>query len=470
MSAAGTRTLTVVVPRQRAPRVPALAITVTAGPDRGLRVTATEPLILVGRAEGAQVRLSDATVSQFHLELEAGPDGVELADLGSHNGTRIGGVVLRQARVPFGGEVTLGSTSLRLDAEGEVIAEAAAEASFGELVGWSTPMRQVYAQLARLAVTDLSVLLEGETGTGKELAARGLHDASRRAAQPFVVLDCTSIPPELAESVLFGHQRGAFTGADETRIGMVQAAQGGTLFLDEIGELPLALQPKLLRVLERRQVVPVGTTQPRDVDIRLVSASFRDLRAMINAGTFREDLYYRLAQARVRLPSLAERPEDLRPLAQHFLASLPPSVRAARSIDADALEALVARPFAGNVRELRGVVERLALLAEGATVTLDDVVMDRMLATGRKGSLARASAMAARAREDAAATPPTVGDEAIEPFKVAKRTVVDEFERAYLAKLLARAGTNISRAAALAGIERQSLRDLLERHGLRGEG
>jgi DNA-binding NtrC family response regulator len=311
----------------------------------------------------------------------------------------------------------------------------------------------VYAQLERLAPSDLSVLIEGETGTGKEVAARALHAASRRARGPFVVLDCTAVPPALAESVLFGHEKGAFTGANERRVGVFEAATDGTVFLDEVGELPSEVQPKLLRVLERREVVPVGGTRPRPVNIRMVSATWRDLRAMINQGSFREDLYYRLAFASVRLPSLAERRDDIPALLQHFLARLPPATGGTRAVAPDALAALVARNYPGNVRELLATIERAALVADGAVITRADLAFERRLA-----------AEASRAR------PEVEGDDAaLAPFRAAKQTSIDEFERAYLARLVERAGSNISRAAALAGISRVSLRDLLRRHGLRDD-
>jgi DNA-binding NtrC family response regulator len=319
------------------------------------------------------------------------------------------------------------------------------------------------------------VLLEGETGSGKELAARGLHAAGARAKAPFLVLDCTAIPAQLAESVLFGQDGGTnasarakddgtFSAVSERRAGIFEGASGGTVFFDDIGELPFDLQPKVLRVLERREVVPVGATAARPVDVRVVSATRRDLRTMVNCGRFREDLYDRVAQARVRIPSLAERTDDVKPLVQHFLSRIPWRMKAARAIDGAALEAIAERSFPGNVRELKAAVERAAMLAEGATITADDIAFERLLTVEHARG---------QGAEVPAPEPPDGGHVATEPplgrFKEAKRTLIDEFEKAYLARLLARAGTNISRAASLAGIERQSLRDLLRRHGLRGE-
>jgi DNA-binding NtrC family response regulator len=337
-------------------------------------------------------------------------------------------------------------------------AEESTETSFGGLIGQSTVMRDLYSLLARLARNDLSVVMQGATGTGKEEAARALQTRSRRSSGPFVVLDCTAIPPTLAPSILFGHEKGAFTGATERRSGVFESANDGVLFIDEVGELPLDLQPLLLRVLENREVVPVGATRPRRVNVRVISATWRDLRAMVNKGTFREDLYYRLAQAALWMPSLDERRDDIPLLVQHFLARLPREVPAARSASPEALAMLAARSFPGNVRELRNTVERMALLADGPVVTAADLRFERMLATVRTNTPPAAVSPYALA----------ASDEMIlnEPFKEAKRTIVDEFEHGYLVQLLERAQRNLTRAALLAGLERHNLRDLLKKHGL----
>ncbi len=317
-------------------------------------------------------------------------------------------------------------------------------------------MRALYTLLERLAPTDLSLLIEGPTGTGKELAARAIHEASGHAEGPFVVLDCTAIPPSLAESILFGHERGAFTGAAERRPGVFEAAAQGTLFLDEVGELPSELQPKLLRVLEQRQVVRVGASQAIPVHARILSATWRELRLRVNQGTFREDLYYRLAQARVNLPALAERPDDIPLLVTYFLENLPAGTRCARAIAPDALVELSSREFRGNVRELRHTVERAAMLAAGDVIVSSDLAFERML----MGECQRAKSSPTESM--LSETP----DSALPLFKEAKRTLVDEFERSYLEQLLGRAGKNLSRASAFAGIERHHLRDLLKKHGL----
>lgn len=308
-------------------------------------------------------------------------------------------------------------------------------------------MRELFALLERLAPTELTVSVHGPTGSGKELVARAIHDGSARAKGPFVVLDCAALPASLAESVLFGHAVGAFTGANEARGGVFEAADGGTVFLDEIGELPLDLQPKLLRVLEQRQVTRVGESRPRPISVRVVSATWRDLRRMVNRGLFRDDLYFRLAQTRIVLPSLAERREDIELLANDFLRKLPRNAACARALSREALGELAARDYAGNVRELKNAVERAAYMCDGPVIRPHDLAFERMLERGRDVQ---------------------EGDEGSElpDFKGAKRTAVDDFERDYLARLMAKTGGNIATAAGLAGIERHYLRSLLKKHGL----
>jgi DNA-binding NtrC family response regulator len=443
----------------------ALVWKVIAGADTGQSGEVKDGHAIFGRVDGVDVRLTDTTISQFHFEAWAMEGGISIRDLGSHNGTMASGIALKHAFIPPGTQLQIGDTVLELSCGERVVVERSKATFYGALVGSSTKMRELYAVLERLARTNLSVLIEGETGTGKELAARALHEGGPRASGPFVAVNCAAIPASLAESILFGHEKGAFTGADERRVGVFEAASGGTVFLDEVAELPRDLQAKLLRAIEQREVVPVGTTKPRPFDARIVSATWQGLRELVNRGTFREDLYFRLAQARVRMPSLRERPEDIKPLVQHFLATLPPDVHAARAITKEALDAIAQRTFPGNVRELRSTVERVAMLAEGPTITEQDLAFERLIAADRSAQSSRSLGEI----EEKLGTPSDDPNAPLEPFKEAKRTVIDEFEKAYLARLLARAGTNISRAAALAGIERQSMRDLLKRHGLRGE-
>lgn len=434
-------------------RMVPLRIAVIEGPDRGTQRLVDAQRVLIGRGETADVRLTDPTVSMCHAELAWSGRGIAVRDLGSRNGVKVGSVRLVEGTVPAGSRIALGNTVIVVAPEADHDVPTSSASSFGGLTGGSRPMRELFALLERLAKTELSVVIQGRTGTGKEVAARALHERGRRASGPFVVLDCTAIPPGLAPSVLFGAEKGAYTGATERRMGVFEAAHGGTLFIDEVGDLPADLQPALLRALQSREVVPVGSTRPRPVNVRVIAATWRDLRAMVNRETFREDLYFRLAQATVWMPPLEERRDDIPLLVEHVLRSLPPDVEAARAIAPDALAALAARAYPGNVRELISTVQRLAMLAGGPAITGADLAFERMLATERGHER-----IAEGADDD--------GEGPLPPFKEARRTVVEEFERDYLARLIERTRRNISRAAAVAGLERHNLRELLRKHGL----
>ncbi len=446
------------------PTIRGIRVTVVSGPDVGVDSVLALNRGILGRSQGCDVRLSDPTISAFHVELHAVDDqaAIHVKDLSSRNGTRYAGARIEAALLPSGATVEVGSSVVRIQLDAAVETPLPDIHSFGELRGRNGAMREMFSTLQRLARTELSILIEGQTGTGKELAARAVHDASLYGQGPFAVLDCTAIPSTLAESVLFGHERGAFTGASERRIGIFEAAEGGTVFLDEVGELPLELQPKLLRVLERREVVRVGSTTPKPVQVRVISATWRDLRQMINHGRFREDLYYRLAQARVTIPPLKERADDIPTLVYHFLQRLPPNTQGARAISPEALQELMRREYAGNIRELKSAVERAAMMAEGAVITPADLAFERILS----GERAKAQTISA---PTAVAPPGSDPQQPLTPFKDAKRTLIDEFEKDYLQRLLHRTGDNLSRAAALAGIERHYLRDLFRKHGLRSD-
>ena len=445
---------TVALERRKLPEAHGVRLEVVAGADRGRSAETSRRKVVVGRSSGADFQLNDRTVSAFHVALAAVEGGIEVRDLESSNGVLHAGARILHAVVPPGAVLKLGATQLRLELAGVLEAAPRDAASFGSLKGTSLAMRELFDALGRLAKTELSVLVQGPTGTGKELAARALHAASARHGGPFVVLDCTTIPATLAESVLFGHEKRAFTGATDRHRGVFEAADGGTVFLDEIGELPSELQPKLLRVLEQRQLLRVGSTQPRPVDVRVVSATWRDLRAAINKNRFREDLYHRLAQALVEIPGLEERREDISLLVDHVLDGLPRDKECARAIDAEAMAELRARPWPGNVRELRNVVERAAWTALSDTIRAADLAFGRRLAGERRPP--GPSQLAA-------------DDGGIGPFKEAKRTLIDDFEREYLKKLFARTQGNISKAATLAGVERHYIRTLYRKHGLRSD-
>ncbi|HEY3352991.1 MAG TPA: sigma 54-interacting transcriptional regulator [Polyangia bacterium] len=421
--------------------VPRVKLKVTRGPDKGQEVVLERDEILIGSADAADLRLSDPTVSRNHCAIRMTAKGPLLRDLGSTNGTRIESVAVREAYVPAGATIDLGHSRVRFQPLGESVEIPLLQAEkFGRCLGRSVVMRRLFTMAQQVAPTDVTVLLEGETGTGKDALAEAIHAASARAKGPLNVVDCGSIPPQLIEAELFGHERGAFTGADRARAGAFEEADGGTLFLDEIGELPLALQPKLLRVLEAREVKRVGAAQPHKIDVRVIAATNRDLREEVNRGTFRQDLYYRLEVVRLRLPPLRERPEDVPVLIEHFRHSVRPGADLP-PFSEEVLAHFVNHPWPGNVRELRNAVERAVVLQE----------------------LPIPVAMGAAAA--AAGT-----EEAIDlrvPFKDAKNALTERFERRYLGALLTATAGNVSEAARRAGIDRVYLLKLLKRYGLR---
>jgi transcriptional regulator with GAF, ATPase, and Fis domain len=332
------------------------------------------------------------------------------------------------------------------------------------MLGTSSSMREIFAVVERTAPTDLTVLITGETGTGKELVARAIHESSgQRAAQPFVVLDCASIPATLIESALFGHERGAFTGADQRRSGHFEQANGGTIFLDEIGELDLSLQPRLLRVLERKEVRRVGASEPISVDARILAATNRDLRAAVQAGTFREDLYYRLSTVLITLPPLRARRHDIPLLAQHFLDVIAHRRGLGLSFLDDAWSHLRSYSWPGNVRELRNVVERAAELAVESTIGVEDLRLSAPRALIGTGLTPTTTSSV-----PAEVTLPEVAVGLEMHFKQAKQCIVEAFEAAYLRALLAHHKGNITHAARGAGLTRHHLRDLIRRYQAAG--
>jgi transcriptional regulator with GAF, ATPase, and Fis domain len=433
-----------VAAERRGLKVLSVDLVVVDGPGRGQRASVRGGAIRIGTAPGNELRLSDPTVSRLHCEIRVRPDGMTLRDRGSTNGTFVGGVRLRDADVPAGTLVRVGSTTLRIEVGDEpAFVDVSPRSELGELVGSSLEMRRVYAVLERIAPTDTTLLIEGETGTGKDVVARSLHAASRRAKGPFVPIDCGAIPENLIESELFGHVRGAFSGAIGDRKGVFEEADGGTLFLDEIGEMPLSLQPKLLRAIETRTIRRVGSSAARPVDVRLCAATNRQLALCVNEGTFREDLYYRLAVVEVTLPPLRARPEDVPALAQHFYRRLAPG---SGDLPPEFLARLAARSWPGNVRELRNFIER--------SVSLGFVTQ----AAG--GGAARAARAAAKA--DVESLIPLHL-----PLKDARQAWTESFEEIYLRTLLKKTGGNVTRAAELAGVSRRFLQRLAARLGIK---
>jgi len=438
-------------------------VEVTSGPDNGLVRDIEAPVIRVGARRGNDVQLTDAKVSGLHCEIRLDERGYRLRDLDSTNGTYVGGLRINDIYIQPGTQISVGGSRLRFEPLGESVeVELSERDRFGSMIGRSVKMRELFARLEKLAASDATVLITGETGVGKELVAESLHELSPRIDGPFMVLDCGSIPANLIESELFGHERGAFTGATSSYVGAFERADGGTLFLDEIGELPLAMQPKLLRVLESHEVRRIGSTKTTTVNIRVVAATNRDLGVEVNRGRFREDLFYRLAVARVHVPPLRERKEDIPLLIEHILSTTPGGEHA--YIAPETIELMMKHDWPGNVRELRNVIERAVLLSESPG----------------QDALRRAPAPTPARTDGVTATPSTTMshtglamsvpiDVAI-PFKHAKQSVINEFEKRYISRLLEQHGGNISAAARAAGIDRMSIHKMLHRLGLANPG
>jgi DNA-binding NtrC family response regulator len=441
------RDATDAMPSVRASHSGVPRITATSGPAAGAALAMSQSLATVGRHETNDLVLADPNVSGVHLELSRDGDRVRVRDMKSTNGTWLGAHRVVDILLAPGAEISVGATTLRFDVDDRAARAAVSEhESFGALVGQSIAMRELFAVLERIAPKDLSVLVQGETGTGKEEVARAIHAASPRASAPFVVIDATSLPETLAEALLFGHEKGAFTGATERREGFFEAATGGTIFIDEIGELPSSLQSKFLRVLERHEIVRVGNHSPTPIDVRVVAATHRDLRREIEAGRFREDLFFRLGQIRVRIAPLRDRPEDIDGLCAKLLETIAPSSRI--TIEPAALDHLRAQSWPGNARELRNVLARAAALTDGGVIRRTDIAGE---GDGFRGTRDERTAL------DLSGT-----------FADAKGRAIERFESSYLAALMKRAGGNLSRAARDADVARHHLRDLLKKRGLYG--
>ena len=418
-------------------------LSVTRGPDTGLTFETAGMPVRIGTSADNDIVLTDDTVSRRHAELEPTPLGMRVRDVESTNGLVIGGIRIRDAFIPGDFQVALGETWIAAQWLGETVdREQVASDRFGDVLGRSARMRELFADLERIAGTDVTLLIEGETGTGKDLIAESVHNASARSAGPFVVFDCGAAAPTVIESELFGHERGAFTGAHGTHVGVFEQADGGTLFLDEIGELPLELQPKLLRVLEKLEIRRIGGRQTINVDARIIAATNRNLRSAVQRREFRQDLYFRLAAAHIAVPPLRDRMDDLEQLVEHFLGMQNPP-RTLADVPIHVWEMFKAHRWPGNVRELRNAVQRLA------------VTPDRPLHDATTGGPAPTAAW-------------TRGD-AVVPLRIARRQAGDDFERAYLEHVLDKTGGNVTRAAALAEVSRQMMQKLMRKHGM-GEG
>lgn len=425
---------------------------VLSGEHRGTETTLSRDVVRIGKSNENDLVLSDGTVSRLHCELVRERTGWLVRDLGSTNGTRLDGTPVKEAWLSPGAVLSVGKVEIRVRAREERIEIPPSEKThFGDVVGRSLAMRRVFGMLERLARADVSILLGGETGTGKDLVARAIHAASDRSKRPFVVVDCGAVVSTLIESELFGHERGAFTGAAGQRKGALELAHGGTLFLDEIGELPLDLQPKLLRALETRTFKRVGGSAEVSVDIRVIAATKRNLLAEVERGKFREDLYFRLAVAPIVMPPLRERREDIPFLIDGLLASTTSPGQEKLGVSERVIAALASHEWPGNVRELRNVLERASYLARAGG--------DHEISAAH---LPFSAAREAPKREEAFVF------SADKSYRDTRTAYEDRFERAYVTWLLAKHGGNVSAAARAADMDRKYLHKLARKHGIGG--
>jgi two-component system, NtrC family, response regulator HydG len=435
--------------RDDAPSHLGFVLVVVDGPDRGKRFVLDPEQgsrFLIGNSPACAIRLSDRTVSRRHLALDLDGPELKLTDLGSTNGTEVEAPRVQVGEVTLdGGEsIRLGGTTLRIEREvGTAPASPDGRARFGRLVGASAAMRALYPLCEKLAASDIPVIVEGETGTGKEVLAECLHEQGPRASGPFIVFDCTAVPPTLVESELFGHEKGAFTGATASRKGVFEEAHGGTLLIDEIGDLEQSLQAKLLRALERSEVRRVGGNRFIKVDVRVIAATRRDLDRAVQEGTFRDDLFHRLAVGRIELPPLRRRYGDIEVLAAHFCKQLGKT-----TLPAHVVASWRALPWPGNARELRNAVARYLAL----------------------GDLAPLPGAAAPATDLPAAVESAGEVDLVEqilqkdwPLARAREHLVREFEERYVARVLAQHGGVVTKAAAASGIARRHFQRLRAR-------
>lgn len=430
-------------------RTCAFRLTVVRGPDDGgvVVVDAAAPLpTLIGTGEVAELRLRDREVSRRHVSVEVEGPRLRLRDLGSTNGTRVNGVQVSEAFLTGGETVELGSTALHVvrdEMGGRPLPTSDAQ-SFGDYVGRSLSMRRLYPVCERLAASDVPLVIEGETGTGKEALAEAIHARGARATKPFVIFDCTAVPGSLIEAALFGHEKGAFTGATTAKEGCFEEANGGTLLIDEIGDLDKSLQAKLLRAIQKAEVRRLGGTRWIKVDVRIIAATRRDLDAEVQAERFRDDLFFRLAVARIVLPPLRDRREDIELLARHFWNMY----GRGQPFPDDVLARLMSHPWPGNVRELGNTMARLVALGD-LEVSGHDLFMQRRDAT-----------TADEGDSKAEATADFIDDVVTKNLELARarELVVREFERRYVSHLLETHSGDVGRAAAASGIGERYLR------------
>ncbi len=426
-----------------------LTLEVRSGPDTGKSCVVDRDIVTVGKLPECDLVLTDPTVSRRHLRIARSDQGWLLTDIGSTNGTYLAGVQVREAPVEAGAVVSAGKVDIAFVPHRQTVeVEPWPEERFGALLGKSDVMRSLFGLMARVAETDATVLIQGETGVGKGAFAKAIHDASRRKEAPYVVVDCGAVQRQLVESELFGHEKGAFSGAYQQRVGAFELADEGTIFIDELGELELDMQPKLLRVLDAREVRRIGGDHPLPVNLRVVAASRRDLEREVERGVFREDLFFRLSVVTLTIPPLRDRAEDIPLLVEHFLDEAVAKRGVARPhLDATTLDRLTSHDWPGNVRELRNAVERAVLLS--AVRPGDGLQVDGLQSS----------------RSDADART-TVAFDPKASFSEAKERWLDHREKAYVAWLLAEHGGNVSAAARAARMDRKYLHKLVRKHEL----
>jgi len=418
--------------------LPGCVVHVVMGDSAGQKLELVKGMATLGRGDSCELTLEDRRISGRHLSIEVVEDGFLVSDLGSKNGTYYLGTRIQSAVVPLGATLRVGETRLLLSSRQPPRDDLYSKRSrYGALVGSAPSMRRLYATLERLEATDYTTLILGETGVGKELVAREIHRHSPRAKGPYEVVDCASLTPTLIESELFGHTRGAFTGANTSYDGAFKRAHGGTTFLDEIGELPLELQPKLLRVLESHQIRALGSGDTIDVDTRIIAATNRDLETAAEEGRFRKDLFYRLAGMTIVVPPLRERREDIPMLVQALLEDM--GAKDVKLAPATLEHFMTGSAWPGNVRELRNALARFR--ATGATP----------LEFGSDTDIA---------------TEVSLPLDTNKSFQQEKKRLMDSFERDYLSRQLSQADDNISQAARASGMERTQFKRLLKKHGL----
>jgi DNA-binding NtrC family response regulator len=441
---------------------------VTQVGGRAREHTFDKATITIGAMEDNDLVISDDTVSRYHCRIVQEETAYLLVDLGSTNGTFINRVRIKEGYLKPGCTIGLGNTEVKFHAADEKVEIVPSRKErLGDMVGRHVKMRELYAVLEKIAPTSTTVVIEGETGTGKEVVAQTIHKLSPRATGPLMVFDCGAVPDNLIESELFGHEKGSFTGAIMTRQGLFEMAHGGTLFLDELGELPLDLQPKLLRALEQREIRRVGSNKPIRVDVRILAATNRNLEDEVRAGRFRQDLFYRLSVVRVFLPPLRERAEDIPHLIKQFLADAsynkkPDGGQKVSGVSRAAMDMLQAYKWPGNVRELVNTVERAVSFAEGELIEprdLPETVRGEEPPPRAAGAQSGSGPMALMSAADSDST-----------FKDAKERWVSTFERDYILTLLKKNKGNISHAAREADIDRKYFRKLMRKYQIEGGG